>query len=174
MSTKNQHMYYFINHSRDEPEEELWQPSKFKPETISVETGDDDSIDTPVDYMTSSEESEESESESEDTYQDLLHAQKKRKSAYNQYRKWLKEEKRLKDVLSEKYSDGKDNNPNSPWSTGSDDALNHRRSRPCYYVAIKADPGRIKVPQSKMTQEEIGEYKSGYAYGKVQRKPKKK
>ena len=172
MSTKNQHMYYFINHSRDE--EELWKPSKFKPETISVETGES-SIDTPVDYITDSEseESEESESE-EETYEDLLHAQKKRKNAYNQYRKWLKEEKRLKDVLSEKYSDGKDDNPNSPWSTGSDDALNHRRSRPCYYVAIKADPGRIKVPQSKMTQEEIGKYKSGYAYGKVQRKPKKK
>ena len=153
----------------------MWKPSKFKPETISVETGDESSIDTSVDYITSSESEEfdESESESEDTYQDLLHAQKRRKISYNQYSKWLKEEKRLKESLSKKYSEGYESEKNSPWGTGCEDALNYCRSRPCYYLPIKAAPGRIKITQSKMTDDQKEEYRAGYAYGKIQRKPKK-
>ena len=153
--------------------ESFWKPSKFKPETISIETGsgsDESSFDTSVEYITDSE----SESDDEDTYKDLQHAQSKRKAAYNQYRKWLKEEKKVKEVLLKKYSKGKDGDGNSPWSTGYDDAQNYRRNRPCYYVAIKGDCGRMKVPQSKMAQEEKDEYSSGFAYGRIQRKPKKK
>ena len=135
--SKAQHteLYYFLNSCLSSKDDEILTDSEDESES---------------DYESESESEEEVQVEPENTYQDLQQAISHRRNAYNQYSKWLKEEKKIKKALLERYYDGYEHKSMSPWGCGCNDAINWSRKRAHYFVPIEAEPKKIKVSKSKI------------------------